>query len=423
MTTTHLQLSGIATARPPDRVALAWQAIVLPLLLAMAMWMVGQAPAAAQPFDFGRDRPIVIPERPILCAPPRVMRGGRCVSPDRPILCPPPRVMRGGRCEMPIRPAVCLPPRVMRGGRCVLPAPVICAPPRVMQGGRCVMPAPVLCLPPRVMRGGRCVNPPVVCAPPRVMRGGRCVMPPRPIVCRPPDVRRGDRCVRPQRPPSCRLPYIYSARARRCVLPAPIPPSVAPPAVYPPVQRSPAPQDNISWIQACLNAAGYDAGPVDGLTGRRTREAWSDFRSDSDLGEGQAPFTDPETLAKLFDACTPEEGPATQGADNKPEGGDTSSGGDTGDAERIGGDFTPAPAMCATGKLYTMLSAEQETLEPCGRSCIPAPEGMSEEDLLEQQEKQDITWCSSCVSVGTLGMVCPVPGDEGDDAQAPAANN
>jgi hypothetical protein len=484
--------TGAKAARPPDRAALVWATLALPLLLAMTMWLLGQAPAHAQPFDFGRDRPIVLPERPILCAPPRVMRGGRCVMPELPVLCPPPRVMRGGRCEMPVRPVVCLPPRVMRDGRCVMPAPVICAPPRVMRDGRCVMPPPVICLPPRVMRDGRCVMPapvvcrpprvmrdgrcvmppPVICAPPRVMRDGRCVMPapvicrpprimrdgrcvmpppvvcrpprvmrdgrcvmPRPIVCRPPEVRRGDRCVLlPDRPPVCRLPYIYSARARRCVLPAPIPPSVTPPAVYPPAQRSPAPQDNIAWIQSCLNAAGYDAGPVDGLSGRRTREAWSDFRRDNDLGEGQAPYTDPETLASLFNACTPDEAPAAPGGGaGTPADGDSSASGNDGDAgagepDGIQGSFTPAPAMCATGRLYSLLSAEQETLEPCGRSCIPAPEGMGETELLEQQEKQGITWCTSCVSVGNLGMLCPAPADAeaepaaGEAAKEPAAN-
>lgn len=479
-------VAGVTCADPPPLTAGLRAAVWLLMAMTLAFFALLQTPAAAQPLDLGRDRPIILPERPILCAPPRVMQNGRCVRPDRPVLCPPPRVMRGGRCEMPERPAVCLPPRVMRNGQCVLPAPVICAPPRVMQNGRCVMPdRPIICPPPQVRRGNRCVMPErPECRPPRVMRGGRCVLPP--VVCRPPEVRQGNRCVMPDRPPVCRLPYIYSARERRCILPVPVPPIATPPACIAPWQYSrsaggcicpsgyvvdggecvrrdsqactfpfvyssnqnrcvcaqgyrpfgagcaperpaPTPQENISWIQACLNASGYDAGPVDGLTGRRTRDAWASFREDSDLGTDEAPYTDPETLAKLFAACNPagesENGAA---APDTGAGEDTGADGtDTGDAGSVpsAGPFAAAPALCASGRLYSLLSAEDESLEPCGRSCIPAPEGMSEEELLQQQERQGITWCRSCVTVGALGMLCPAAADTEDaatDEQTPA---
>ncbi|WP_186395171.1 peptidoglycan-binding protein [Stappia sp. TSB10GB4] len=526
MTNRAYAANGAACADPPAAPARFWTAIMLPLLMALAAMTFLLAPASAQPIELNRDRPIILPDRPILCSPPRVMRNGRCVMPDIPVLCAPPRVMRNGRCEMPERPAVCLPPRVMREGRCIMPAPivcpppqvrrgdrcvmpelpVVCLPPRVMQGGRCVMPAPivcpppqvrrgdrcvmpelpVVCLPPRVMQGGRCVMPaPIVCPPPQVRRGDRCVMPERPIVCRPPEVRRGDRCVLPDRPPVCHLPYIYSARERRCILPVPVPPIVTPPACIAPWQYSraaggcicpsgyvvdrgecvrrdtqactfpfvysssqnrcvcaqgyrpfgagcaperptPTPQENISWIQACLNAAGYDAGPVDGLTGRRTRDAWTSFRQDSGLGGGEAPYTDPETLAKLFTACNPaEESESGASASDDGDAATADAGSQippTDAAPPLAGAFTAAPALCATGRLYSLLRGEQEELEPCGRSCIPAPEGMSEEDLLQQQERQGITWCRSCVAVGSLGMLCPALVEDAEAAEQDSAN-
>jgi hypothetical protein len=459
------------------------------LVLCVAALSFSGGPVSAQIIDIRPNGPVINPNnRPLICAPPRVMRNGRCVLP-RPNVCAPPRVMRNGRCVLPT-PAICAPPRVMRNGRCVLPTPTICAPPRVMRNGRCVLPTPTICAPPRVMRNGRCVLPtPTICAPPRVMRNGRCVLP-RPPVCTPPRVLRNGRCVMPPRRPDCRLPYIYSPAQRRCILPVPIPPVVRPQACEAPWQYSrsaggcicpsgyvvsggecvrrdsqvctfpfvysqssnrcvcaqgyrpfgtgctkenpkPSGSENIRWIQACLNEAGYDAGPVDGVSGRKTRGAWNAFRAENDLNGATAPYSDPETLAKLFQACQPEdatppaEDPATApdtppAADPAPA--DESPGdpaAETPDADAVDGAFAPADALCASGRLYSLLSAENPSLEPCGRSCIPAPEGMSEEELLRQEETQGITWCRSCVTVGTLGMLCPKPATAEEDA-APA---
>ncbi|MCA1241814.1 peptidoglycan-binding protein [Stappia stellulata] len=449
------------------------------LVLCVATLSFSGGPVSAQIIDIRPNGPVINPNnRPLICAPPRVMRNGRCVLP-RPQVCAPPRVMRNGRCVLP-RPQVCAPPRVMRNGRCVLPRPQVCAPPRVMRNGRCVLPRPQVCAPPRVMRNGRCVLPrPTVCAPPRVLRNGRCVLP-RPTVCTPPRVLRNGRCVMPPRRPVCRLPYIYSPAQRRCILPVPIPPVVRPQACEAPWQYSRSaggcicpsgyvvsqgecvrrdsqactfpfvysqssnrcvcaqgyrpygtgcaperpratPQENVRWIQACLNEAGYDAGPVDGVSGRRTRSAWNAFRSENDLGETTAPYSDPETLAKLFQACQPETEPPANPEPETPDEQEEPSGNapPDGDTAAVDGAFAPADALCASGRLYSLLSAENPSLEPCGRSCIPAPEGMSEEELLRQEETQGITWCRSCVTVGTLGMLCPKPAEAEEDA-APA---
>jgi hypothetical protein len=438
--------------------------------------------ASAQPIEIRPDlrpviRPDVLPKKlPRVCAPPRVMRNGRCVNPVRPgreVVCRPPKVRRGNSCVDPVRPpVVCAPPRVRRGNRCVDPVrPIVCEPPRVRRGNRCVMPSPMPM--------------PVVCRAPRIRVNGRCVEPVRPIVCVAPRVRRGNRCVMPDIRPACRLPYVWSRAARRCILPVPIPPVTPPPACeapwrysaeaggcicpsgrvvvngacvrretrscsYPfvwsgsagrcvcargyspygtgcaPDRPTPSPQDNILWIQACLNAAGYDAGPEDGLAGRRTRSAWDAFRADENLS-GAGGYTDPETLARLFEACRPEGAPPPEDDDRKDAEGsdtpetpqadpedqkdaDTDDGGrgeDDGDGEA--GAFMPEPAQCATGKLYSLLSAEDASVEPCGRLCIPAPEGLSEEELEERAGKQGITWCQSCVEVEGLGLLCPQP--------------
>ncbi|GGE79515.1 hypothetical protein GCM10007285_04180 [Stappia taiwanensis] len=298
----------------------------------------------------------------------------------------------------------------------------------------------------------------------------------------------------------CRLPYVYSARQRRCILPVPIPPIAPPPACIAPWQYSPSaggcicpsgyvveggecvrrdsracsfpfvysanqgrcvcaegyrpygagcaperprptPQDNITWIQSCLNAAGYNAGTVDGLAGRRTRSAWEEFRSAAGLGDARVPYTDPETLAALFKACQPEDAgapPADDGADgSKPDDSEGSTpADDAGNASTPApapvpadpsalGEFAPDRAQCATGKLYTLLTAQGASVEPCGRACIPPPEGLDDAQLQERAEAQGITWCQSCISVGSLGLLCPEPEDtsagEAGSGEAPAA--
>ncbi len=451
----------------PDRRMFRLAAALLLAALA-AVLSAFLSPASAQPIEIRPDlrpviRPDVLPQTlPRVCAPPRVMRNGRCINPVQPgrdIVCRPPKVRRGNQCVDPLRP------------------PVVCVPPRVARNGRCVMPAP---------------SPmPVVCPAPKIRVNGRCVDPVRPIVCEPPRVRRGNRCVMPDVRPACRLPYVWSRAARRCILPVPVPPITPPPACeapwrysaeaggcicpsgrvvvngacvrresqscsYPfvwsgsagrcvcargfspygtgcaPDRPTPSPQDNILWIQSCLNAAGYDAGPEDGLAGRRTRSAWDAFRADENLA-GDSSYTDPETLAKLFKACRPEGAPPPETgnandkeepavpddtkADDETKAGSTDA--DTGESkgeETDAGSLTPAPAQCATGKLYTMLSAQDASVEPCGRLCIPAPEGLDENELAERAERQGITWCRSCVAVGDLGLLCPQPDEAGDAA-------
>ncbi|WP_157727574.1 peptidoglycan-binding protein [Stappia sp. ES.058] len=242
---------------------------------------------------------------------------------------------------------------------------------------------------------------------------GGCICPSGYVVSRGDCVRRDSR--------SCTFPFVYSDSRNRCVCASGYRPFGTGCKKEDP---TPSGSENIRWIQACLNEAGYDAGTVDGLSGRKTRGAWNAFRSESNLGDTTAPYSDPETLARLFQACQPEDAasapPATP-AEPEPEH-EVPAQDDTANAAPPSGEgsFAPADALCASGRLYSLLSAENPSLEPCGRSCIPAPEGMSEEELLRQQETQGITWCRSCVTVGTLGMLCPKPSEDGSESDTSA---
>ncbi|MBA5776556.1 hypothetical protein H2509_05395 [Stappia sp. F7233] len=412
------------------------------------------------------------------CREGQVLRNGRCV--DRVVECRAGQVLRNGRC-VDVAPT-CRQGQVLRDGRCV-DRVAECRPPQVLRNGRCVDPDRQ-CRPGQVYRNGRCVDRVVECRPPRVLRNGRCILPDANF-CRPPRVWRNGRCILPDRPRRCVLPYIYSSALNRCILPVPIPPLLpaprceAPwlysasaggcicpsgyvvldgacvrrdtricsaPFVYSisenrcvcqegyrpygagcaPIRPRPTRQENVAWIQGCLNESGYDAGTVDGLPGPQTQRAWREFREDEGLGDETVPYTDPETLAMLFEACQPvsaEPGspppagtapPIAPPVDTAPE-----------DEAGLPGLFEPSEILCATGRIFTLLAGAPDApqgLEACGQSCIPAPEGMSEEELERQEAERGITWCRSCISVGDLGLVCPrLPEDQPEGEGEPAA--
>lgn len=411
------------------------------------------------------------------CPEGQVLRNGRCV--ERAVQCRAPQVLRNGRCVDPA--AACPEGQVFRNGRCVERV-AECRPPRVLRNGRCVDPDRT-CRPGQVYRNGRCVDRVVECRPPRVLRNGRCILPDA-TYCRPPSIWRNGRCILPDRPRRCVLPYIYSPVVGRCILPVPVPPLLPAPRCEPPwlysagaggcicpsgyvvfdgecvrrdtricsfpfvysaaenrcvcaegyrpygagcapVRPRATPQDNIAWIQGCLNASGYDAGDVDGLAGPRTQRAWQDFRLDEGLGGDVAPYTDPETLAMLFEACQPAsaepggEPPAETAPPIAPPT-DAAPGQDA----IIPGSFAPSEILCATGRIFTLLAGAPdapEGLEACGQSCIPAPEGMAEEELEKQEAERGITWCRSCISVGDLGLVCPRQVEDAVESEEPPA--
>ncbi len=417
-------------------------------IIALLSAFLFQLPAFAGQVD------VQIPVKPVqdyqlaqvrICAPPKQIINGRCRLPNfRPAVCRAPRVLINGRCKLPvIRPAVCRAPRVLINGRCKLPVirPAVCRAPRVIINGRCKLPVirPAVCRAPRVLINGRCKLPvirPAVCRAPKVLINGRCKLPViRPAVCQLPNVLiggvcrrpnidacergrvwRNGRCVRPN--PVCRSPRVRSPYTGRCYLPfdiVPIPEAQcrapwyysarAGGCVKPrPRQR---PKENILWIQSCLNQLGYRAGTEDGLAGRKTRNAWDSFRRG--IGDrGFAEFTDPRTLAQLYRQCAPGQDPAPS-----PPAED--------DLPPIRGELLPPlqsdglsyrPAMCATGSLYTLLNktyGDAVTLEKCGRSCLPVPDGMALSEVRRLETESGVNWCKSCTKIGDEGILCPLP--------------
>ncbi|MFQ6018713.1 MAG: peptidoglycan-binding protein, partial [Kiloniellaceae bacterium] len=68
-----------------------------------------------------------------------------------------------------------------------------------------------------------------------------------------------------------------------------------------------ADRPTVMYVQQSLNGLGYEAGPVDGRIGPRTRKAISGFQSDAGLAADGA--VSPELLRRLLDGQGEEPAP------------------------------------------------------------------------------------------------------------------
>lgn len=362
----------------------------------------------------------VIPECPRFFVRVR----GRCERIQLQKTCPPTQARVGNRC-VPLAVAVkCLPPLVRIDGRCVRLNPVIspCVPPKKMIRGQCQLPGlpilPIKCNPPLKRINGVCKIPGLgnLCIPPQKMIGGACRLPAQ-FACPLPRILRGGLCVLPN--PRCQAPLVRSPITNRCYLPFVIDDipeaECRPPWFYSersggcvklrPRLRS---RESVVWVQSCLNTLGHRAGVEDGIPGRQTRSAWEDFRRALGL-RGIVGFNDPETLGALYRECNSEPRQVAQPRPAEPS---------VPSVPVVEPPLEPASdlkyrqSMCATGKLYSLLSktyGDTIQLEQCGGACLPIPEGMAEADVRRLETDQGIQWCKDCVKIGDEGILCPAP--------------
>ncbi len=222
-------------------------------------------------------------------------------------------------------------------------------------------------------RLGRCIVPAAqrpICDPPFTFsrRLGRCVAPPPPkapvrtISCKWPEVKSRGRCV-------CAAGFVSSRG--QCVKPAPVI------------------KVDIGHVQECLQKLGYDPGPIDGQTGRKTRSAFGDFQNDNGLGRNPDRLTDDATVNKLFELCdaAPEPGPEVATAPD--------SGPDKSDQR------------CLSKDLYDTLTAAYgarpglEACTPTTEACLPKPAFYSDAKLASVAATNGINWCGACIKVGS----------------------
>lgn len=187
------------------------------------------------------------------------------------------------------------------------------------------------------------------------------------LVCEFPTELRGNRCV-------CVDGYEFrNGRCRREV------------ADEPPRRTTPAePGVDIARVQKCLNDLGFDAGPVDGASGRRTRTAFREFQTTNGLAERPDRLSDEQSLNALFDLCaTPRqvaeptpEGPVSPVADNR----------------------------CLPADLYDLLRdtyGERAGVQRCANACLPKPAFLSEAQLADYTAREGVDWCDACIQLGT----------------------
>jgi peptidoglycan hydrolase-like protein with peptidoglycan-binding domain len=304
-------------------------------------------------------------------------------------------------------PSIVLPPALSQ------PIQTLCQPPSTFSTnlGRCVYPQPqpevVLCQPPATysQRLGRCVYPEVVtCDPPATysQRLGRCVYP-EVVKCDPPATysQRLARCVYPE-VVQCQSPAKYSQQLGRCVYPQEPPPQVV--SCDWPLVRSgnvcvcakgyvssrgrcvqPQPKEvvDVRRIQQCLTVLGYDPGPIDGASGRRTISAFVSFQGQNGLASRPNRLSDKPTQARLYELCEAPPPPPPPPVIATP---------------------VPQPTdRCLSRDLYDLMVAnygERPGVSPCPSACLPKPVFYSEARLTEVAQRDGVDWCDQCIQLG-----------------------
>ncbi len=201
----------------------------------------------------------------------------------------------------------------------------------------------------------------------------------------------------------CVPPKVWSKRRKRCVNP------------FVRAEPARAVKPDLARVQECLNTLGYEAGPVDGQPGQRTRGAWNDFREDKGLGGPLRRFTDPKTLERLFTDCDAKKSQAADGADPEPK-----------TKPKVVAEPEPQPdpepaaaptaaasaypeVLCVSKSLHKQISklvGKSVKLKLCGEACVPIPPGTPNEQLQKSEQEYAVKWCRNCIQIGASGLVC-----------------
>ncbi len=315
-----------------------------------------QCPQGTIPL-LGRCLPIPTPGA--ACPAGQIRLGGQCVSP--PPACPQGQTLIGGRCV-----DVCPPGWRWDQNRCVRKGHSCPAGTWLSWDGRCLPACPTNA----ILIGNVCVPLPWTapsaesCPLPFVRSPltGECVLPVDVVIV--------------ERPAACPRGFVWSKQVRGCVRP----------------RSKVRPRESIAWIQGCLNALGYDAGPEDGIVGPRTRMAWRAFRRDAGLGRGMVPFNDPATLGALYLQCTATQKPTAAALP----------------PERAATGLVYGTVLCATGEVRSALSRLLGRKVPaCGGICVPVPAGLAAAQAEAAARQAGFVWCRHCIRVDDRGLICP----------------
>src|SRR6185436_14371161 len=177
---------------------------------------------------------------------------------------------------------------------------------------------------------------------------------------------------------------------------------------HPPVvvDRPPVIEIDVTRIQECLAKLGYDPGVQDGNIGQSTRTAFRSYQQENGLGKRPFYLGDKQTQAKLFQMCDAPPPEPAQEASLEPT---------TRAVEPQVTEPAPPPlpvtkvaaARCLPPDLYDMLKktyGKDPAIQPCSPQtavCVPKPLFYSEAKLESVAASSGITWCGSCIRLGS----------------------
>ena len=323
-------------------------------------------------------------------------------------------------CLIPMKPNAA-------GTKCICPAP------NKWVNGKCTAPGPqIACLIPMKPNaaGTKCI-----CPAPNKWINGQCRPPLVQILCKAPFVpsnsgtkcvcpaglrKSGNTCVPKAVTISCNFPFVYSSRRNSCVCAKGYRLNNAGNKCIRKQAAPVVPRAVIREIQACLANLGYQPGPVDGAIGRKTRNAWAEFRVDEGLTGRPNTFADEVTQDRLFVACAN----ANQNAQSdpeptpQPEPDPQDSANDSGFSTNFDPDKGYPTLQCVSRSLvpvFAGLLSDGEEPKICGEACVPIPSGMTAGQI--EQTGASVNWCRNCADLGNGNLVCTGDHVKEDDSQ------
>ncbi len=345
-----------------------------------------------------------------LCLHPFIKVNGQCV-------CPVGQKKVGNTCKPIVIQILCQAPFVpnANGNKCVCPIgqkkvgntckpiiiQILCKAPFVLNanGNKCVCPFGAKKV------GNTCqqIQIQILCKAPFVpnFNGNKCVCPAGLDKV-------GNKCLPQVYNPQCDWPFVYKSSSNTCVCARGYRLNNSGNRC---IKKKPAPtvaKAVVTEIQYCLGKLGYDAGPADGAPGRRTRNAWSNFRRDEGLQGRPNTLADDVTQDRLFQACARvEEAPESEEESDTP----------ATDGTNSGTNFDPETGypqiQCASKAVAILLQGlvgQDEEIGICGEVCVPIPDGMTPEQV--EGTSASVNWCRNCTKVGEDGLLCSAAPEE-----------
>lgn len=248
-----------------------------------------------------------------------------------------------------------------------------------------------------------------------VKRLRKCITPKLPEKVAEPVINRGIVILPKPEIATCKPPARYSSRLGRCYIPndpQPQPASCTSPhalrgsvcvcasgfkangkgGCYQPKSPTPQVAVDVRRIQECLAILDFNPGPVDGLPGPSTRNAWRAFQEAHGHAARPPVLTDKVTEAALLELCEmPEAPPVVTVALTEPV-----------LATPIP---LPEPGQCLPPDLHALLvdaygpNPGIEACAPQAAACLPKPAFFGEALLQSAALEHDIQWCNACISI------------------------